>query len=399
MDTFKNFIKHFQGDNSSHPPSEIMSQLSGNSDISEHLSKMSGNQFKGRRYCDTLIGIVKKFDMFNLMKEDHIRKMCKEVSFVNKMLNVSYDIIFRQGLHKDDAIKKMTDLRDRDNNTFMDSKGAEQIYHKFNELSRNINKIGANSDNNAVDRDDISSSKISGGGSKSKKSSKNQRRRRKTTKLSKNKNTYNKLLSYQGGSSSDDDDDDDADDGNMDKKVKTNLSKPQKEMVDKTFDMMEVLLICLSLLPIAGWAFDFPLMIYSIVKKKYTLSMITILNWLIWSMWLLFGMWVNMGPTMKASYLGNQENLVKKSLLFPTKATSKVINPYTQANPVTINGKPYLKDTIGNVFSAEVHHPEMIGFLDQDGTIIKKGAGNYEETLRKIKESKHKKKIGPSDIL
>ena len=54
--------------------------------------------------------------------------------------------------------------------------------------------------------------------------------------------------------------------------------------------------------------------------------MITVLNWYIWSFCIIFGLNVNMGPTLKASYLGNQENIVKKLLLLPQKEPTKVLH-------------------------------------------------------------------------
>ena len=107
--------------------------------VIEHLQKISGGQFKGKRYCDSIIHLAKKFDMFNIIKDHHIRRICKEVSFVNKMLNVTYDIIFRQGLSRQEALSKMQKLRDRNNHRFIDSDSADQLYQKFQELSKQIN--------------------------------------------------------------------------------------------------------------------------------------------------------------------------------------------------------------------------------------------------------------------
>lgn len=358
------------------------------SQITEHIHKISGGKFKGGRYCDTIITLAKKFDMFNLVKDHHIRRICKEVSFVNKMLNVTYDIIFRQGLNRHDAIQKMLLLRDRDKHKFIDPDGANQIYQKFQELSNQINK-GA-TEKPVIDLENLPPSVgIRSGGGRRKGKTTNKRRRRKVVK---------------GGASDSDSDSDskdtsDDEDDNMDTPVKNNLSEAQRRTVDKTFDMMEIVLICLSLLPLAGWTFDFPLLIYSLIKQKYTLSMITVLNWFIWAGWLCLGIWVNLGPTMKASYLGNRDNLVKKSLLYPTKATSKIISPYTVTKPVVIDGRDYLVDGVGNLFSAEIQSPTMIGILNDQRKIVKKGDDDYEETLRQLKHSKHKKKIGPTDLV
>ena len=135
--------------------------------------------------------------------------------------------------------------------------------------------------------------------------------------------------------------------------------------------------------------------------------MITVLNWYIWAFWLIFGVNVNMGPVLKASYLGNTENVVKKSLLFPERQPQKVLNPYTEAKAVKINGKPHLVDENGNVFSAEIKCPKTVGILiDKDLLInnnididdyndiinenneimIDRWDTRYEDSMRLIKE-------------
>lgn len=170
-------------------------------------------------------------------------------------------------------------------------------------------------------------------------------------------------------------------------------------VIDHTFDMMEVLLICLSLLPLAGWAFDFPLLIYSLSQRKYTLAMITVLNWYIWSFCIIFGLNVNMGPTLKASYLGNQENIIKKLLLFPQKEPSKVLNPVVEAKPQEIEGDKYLVDNNGNVYSSQIKSPETVGVMTQDGKFIAIDSPDYEETLKNNKKIQGKDKIGPTNLM
>ena len=150
--------------------------------------------------------------------------------------------------------------------------------------------------------------------------------------------------------------------------------------------MMEVLLICLSLIPIAGWAFDFPLFIYALVKKKYNLAIITILNWYIWGFWLLFGLYINMGPTMKVSYLGNKQNFIKKILLYSFDNPKKNKDPYTDVREITIKGKKYLKDSDGNLYDNIIRNPELVGVYDRDtDKIVKTSDPNYNEIVEKNK--------------
>ena len=130
---------------------------------------------------------------------------------------------------------------------------------------------------------------------------------------------------------------------------------------------IKVLLISavVSLLPVAGWAFDFPLFVYSLTQRKYTLAMMTVLNWFIWGFWLMFGMNVNMGPTLKSSYLGNQENVVKKALLFPHKEPSKVLYPSTHVQVKEIDGTNYLVDANNNE-ADDVAYEEVTAEEDEE---------------------------------
>ncbi len=200
------------------------------------------------------------------------------------------------------------------------------------------------------------------------------------------------------------DDKDDNDDDKEDTKknignIHSRLTYSERKTVNDKFDMMEVLLICLSLLPLAGWAFDFPLLLYSLSQKKYTLAMITVLNWYIWSFLIIFGVNVNLGPTLKASYLGNQENVIKKLLLFPKKEPSKVLNPFVNARPTKIEGDNYLVDDNGNVYSSQVKNPSTVGLLTENGVFIARDSPEYEQSLKAKKDSLKKDKIGPNNIL
>ena len=51
--------------------------------------------FHGERYCELLGTMVKKFDLLNIVKEDQIKTLCGELSFVNGALNKAYHIIFK----------------------------------------------------------------------------------------------------------------------------------------------------------------------------------------------------------------------------------------------------------------------------------------------------------------
>lgn len=296
-------------------------------------------QFKGQRYCKILREVIKRVDLLNIISENRIKKLCKEFSFVNSALSKVYNIIFKRDLNMTQAIKKISHITDKENNPFISRNDAKQLYNKFQELNHKL-RGGTDSKGN-----------------------------KEVTNKS-NKETINSKLSYS-----------------------------ERRVVDKTFDMMEVLLICLSLLPLAGWAFDFPLLIYSLSQKKYTLAMITVLNWYIWSFCIIFGLNVNMGPTLKASYLGNQENIVKKLLLFPQKEPTKVLNPYVKAKPMEIEGERYLIDDNGNVYNSHIKNPDITGVMSTEGKFIARDDPNYESVIKENKERLMKDKIGPTGIM
>ena len=279
--------------------------------------------------------------------------------FVNASLNKVYDIIFKRGLDYDNVIKKIVSIKDRDNNHFIDKDSAIQIYEKFKKIKLPPNIGGSGTGNNPP-----SILKKSEG----------------------DRNVLGKISQMN----------------NISSKHKSRLNQKERRLLDKSFDMMEILLITLSLLPVAGWTFDFPLLLYSLTQRKYTLAMITVLNWYIWAFWLLFGVNVNMGPTMKTSYLGNSENIVKKALLYPSEPPSKVINPFTKAKVKYINNEPFLIDDNGNVFSAEIKSPSTLGLIiNKDGkeTFIDRHDPEYEKELKKKKKDLKKDKIGPTNLL
>ncbi len=297
--------------------------------------------FRGKRYCELLGTMVKKFDLLNIVKEDQIKTLCGEFSFVNGALNKAYQIIFKRGLNMEEAISKISKITDKEKRPFINQYDATKIYKKFQELNNRM-VGGAEAESKA------NSSTISP----------------------------------------------------EDKKgIRSKLTYSERRVVDNTFDMMEVLLICLSLLPITGWAFDFPLLLYSLIQKKYTLAMITVLNWYIWAFLIIFGVNVNMGPTLKASYLGNQENIIKKLLLFPQLEPSKVLNPFVRARPVQIDGEKFLIDENDNIYSSEIKSPSTIGVMDVNNVFVPRESPDYEDALKKKKELLKKDKVGPTNII
>ncbi len=296
-----------------------------------NLSNLNLN-FKGQRYCEILGQMIKRFDLLNLVKEDQIKGLCGELSFVNSALNKAYHIIFKRGLNMNQAIHKLSKITDKQRRPFINKEDAHKIYEKFQELN----------------------SKLTGGAA-------------------------NREIKKEP--------------------IRSKLSFEERKTVDKTFDMMEVLLICLSLLPLAGWTFDFPLLIYSLFKKKYTLAMITVLNWYIWSFCIIFGVNVNMGPTLKASYLGNQENIIKKFLLFPQKEPTKVLNPYVKAKPKEIDGEKYLVDNNGNVYSSHIKNPDIVGVITQDDKFVPSDSPDYIPALENKKKEMPRDKVGPTNLM
>ena len=372
--------------------------------------------FKGKRYCSLFSKIVKKFDFLGLIDESQMDNICGELSFVSKALSKSYDIIFKRGLTSNEAIRKLSKITDKNKKPFIDLSGAKQIYDKFQQLnnkSKKKNKVGGS----AVEERSIvpyiqppvSTNDVKRDGSDNSLSSKPPDNSLRTKPPDNSIRTKprarpSSILATESN-------------GNVisNKYSVSNLRGEQKQFIDKSFDMMEILLICLSLLPLAGWSFDVPLLIYALSQKKYTLAMVTVLNWYIWAFWLIFGVNVNMGPVLKASYLGNTENVVKKTLLFPQKQPSKVLNPFTQAHVKKINDEPYLIDINGNVFSAEINSPTTVGIIietelmsknkieidkndryyDKNRILIDRWDSRYEPVMQVKKEFLKKDKVGP----
>ncbi len=327
--------------------------------------------FKGSRYCELLTRIVKKVDILNVLKDEQIKHLCGELSFVNGALNKTYNIIFKRGLNMKEAISKISKITDRDRKPFISEKDATKLYNKFQEFNQQIQGGGANQQ---PYKEDVppTGSQIDLPGTPQADAN---RQKKMGEKMATNTSSDPK------------------------KPIKSKLSFAERRVVDKTFDMMEVLLICLSLLPLTGWAFDFPLLIYSLAKKKYTLAMITVLNWYIWAFLIMFGVNVNMGPTLKASYLGNQENIIKKLLLFPQLEPSKVLNPFVKARPVQIDGEKFLIDENDNVYSSEIKSPATIGIMDVNNVFVPRDSPDYEDVLRKKKTELQKDKVGPTNLI
>ena len=349
-----------------------------------HLPKI-----KGGNYCHMVHTLVKKFDLLNLVDDRTVKRLCKDLSFVNDSLGKAYEIIFNQGHDSNTVIRKLMSLRDPSQKTFINKKDAHELVAKFKKFTEHLQ--GGSDDpelDQALNSEDSASVDSASEDSASEDSA------------SENSASVD---SVNRGSASTDNESDMGRDLRARKvrvpPVKNMLTKPQKKVINDTFDMMEVLLICLSLLPIAGWTFDFPLLIYSLANKKYTLVMITVLNWYIWAFWLMFGMNVNLGPTMKATYLGNHENVVKKALLYPEKEPTKVINPFTNAQVRKMpDGKNYLVDKNGNVYSAEVTSPKTIGILTKDNRFVKRKDPEYEQALLNKQKFLKKDKIGPTNL-
>lgn len=164
------------------------------------------------------------------------------------------------------------------------------------------------------------------------------------------------------------------------------IEKIRNEVIKKDMDMIEIMLISLSLLPIAGWTFDLPLFIYAILKKRYNLAIITVLNWYIWGFWLLFGLNVNMGPSMKVTYLGNKQNYMKNGILTSFSNNKKILDPYTSVQLTNINGKKYAVDKFNNVYEPLISNPKIVGVINPDnGKLINKHSKDYYQIVDKNK--------------
>ena len=93
----------------------------------DFFQKINKNM-KGKQYCPIFSKIVKKFDLFNLLSDAKIENLCQELSFVNKSLNKAYIIIFKKNLSMEEAIKKISNIKDNNKKKFINEKDAKEIY-------------------------------------------------------------------------------------------------------------------------------------------------------------------------------------------------------------------------------------------------------------------------------
>ena len=86
--------------------------------------------------------------------------------------------------------------------------------------------------------------------------------------------------------------------------------------------------------------------------------------------------------------------------MYPEKEPTKVLEPFTQAQVQRLSdGKNYLVDKNGNVYSAQVTSPKTVGVLTIDNRFVKRNDPDYEDALLNHKKDLKKQKVGPTSYL
>ena len=150
--------------------------------------------------------------------------------------------------------------------------------------------------------------------------------------------------------------------GNVDIRQGTGITPDKFRFILEKMDIMEIILITLSMIPLVGWSFDFFIAIYALKNKNLKLALITLLGWII------FGF----GPAFKSFYLFDKTQQSKNIL---SKADYNYNRDYEDLKKVglqKINGLWKIVDNNNNVYEPVIRNAKKIGTLSSDRTEIKK---------------------------
>ena len=306
-----------------------------------------------QNYCKELVYKIPVIHKNATLKK-HVTVICKELYNINHFLVNAYDDIFIKKLEHRQIIKNMLKIKNNNGKRVLTKKEAFDILSNFLKINNKVNhQAGGGED--ALSGEDAGKDAGSDSGPPPKMSE-----------------FYNSSSDNKSDTSEDEFPIQDLEISDEQE------SQFKKSVLENNFDMVEMMLICLSLFPMMGWMFDFYLVAYALIQKKYGLAIITILNWYVWGFWALFGLnpFVNLGPLFKVGYLGNQgtkikrvfgcgklkhDKLFKDEILQSQGITTK---PQKLAHPTYGTDMNFLvDDRTGFVYNSVIRHPEIIGVI------------------------------------
>ena len=112
--------------------------------------------------------------------------------------------------------------------------------------------------------------------------------------------------------------------------------RTQSAYIDDKIDLVKLLLLSLSTMPLAGWIYDVILFFYSLLYDDYLLSILTVFSLML----SIFGV----GPLMKLFYLFNESQQIRSVIDNPEEISNAVFNKQAQKPLMSLqNGNDYLK--------------------------------------------------------
>ena len=267
----------------------------------------------------------------------YISKLCEEFNFLNEVFNDLYEITTNTQLNKGQQIRKIIDIQNGDGDEIFDRAAAYEIYDKMQELNPKVQPLWEQSDTQNIDAIELQEM---GGGATPSISTGTTAKNAPTGTTAKNAPTKPTLYPFQ------------------------------EKFLREKLDMIEIMLIAMSVTPITGWIWDFWIICYALIYGKYRLAITTCLSWYVWSFWALFGMYINVGPNLKVWYLSDNSQKLKKVLEDP-ELDKYDLDPYIKTRVRVIDGFPYLVDEENNVYSAIIENDGKIGNITPEGTFVK----------------------------
>lgn len=284
-------------------------------------------------YCKLLRDILAENNLDEVFFP-YISKLCEEFNFLNEVFNELYEITTNNQLNKRQQIAAIIAIQNDDGDEIFDRAAAYEIYDKMQELNPKVQPLWEQSDAENIDAIEMQEM---GGGAVPQNPNK-----AKTAGKQSSKNAPDKPTLYPF----------------------------QEKFLKEKLDMIEIMLISMSVMPITGWMWDFWIICYALIYGKYRLAITTCLSWYIWSFWALFGMYVNMGPNLKLWYLSDNSQKLKKVLEDP-ELDKYDLDPYIKTRVRVIDGFPYLVDEENNVYSAIIENDGKIGNINPEGKFVK----------------------------
>ncbi len=123
---------------------------------------------------------------------------------------------------------------------------------------------------------------------------------------------------------------------NMNSTKSVEQLRTQSAYIDDKIDLVKLLLLSLSTMPLAGWIYDVILFFYSLLYDDYLLSILTVFSLML----SIFGV----GPLMKLFYLFNESQQIRSVIDNPEEISNAVFNKQAQKPLMSLqNGNDYLR--------------------------------------------------------